>query len=355
MPDVLLFGATGFTGKLTAQALADRGVSFAISGRNRDKLEALAEETGGPEIRVASAGDTEALTEALEGTRVLITCVGPFIELGETAAEAAVKAGVHYIDSTGEQAFVAQLIDKLDDRARRAGIAMAPAMGFDEVPADVAATMATEDMERPKLVMSYSLPSQGSVGTAKSAIDIITRKGPWIVAGKQELVSAGERERWSPMPPPLGPRRAVSFPLAEGRLAPLHLDLEGLELYVTLGEAQRIGLKGLPLLRALMTISLTRSAIEGLVGRLTNPPEGAGRNARWTILAEARSGSSARKVTLQGRDVYGLTAELLATAAVRMCEADFDQKGVVSPVQAVGLDRLQKVLIDNDVSIQTFD
>jgi short subunit dehydrogenase-like uncharacterized protein len=354
MPDVLLFGATGFTGKLTARALSDRGVSFAVAGRDRARLEQVAQDSGASGLAVAPA-EANAIEKAIEdvgGVRTLLTCVGPFHRLGHGAAEAAVRAGVNYIDSTGEQFFIGELLERYDERARAAGVAMAPAMAFDEVPADVVATLATEDMQRPELVLTYALPSNGSVGTVISGIDIISRPGPWIVDGEQLMISAGDHERWAPMPPPLGPRRGVSFPLAEGRLAPLHLDLADLQLYVTVGNAQRIGLKTLPLLRAALRAPLGRNILESVFGRIANPPDG---TERWTLLAEAQSGENRRSVAIKGSDVYGLSAQLLAAGAERMCEPDFDQKGVVSPVQAVGLDRLQKVLIDNDVSIETFE
>src|SRR3954463_3669649 len=102
MPRVVLFGATGYTGRLTAAEMARRGLDFAIAGRNKSKLEALAETTGNPPIHVADVDDVDALVAALEGARVLITCVGPFTELGETAVEAALRAKVNYADSTGE-------------------------------------------------------------------------------------------------------------------------------------------------------------------------------------------------------------------------------------------------------------
>jgi short subunit dehydrogenase-like uncharacterized protein len=356
MPDVLLFGATGYTGKLTARALSDRGVSFVVAGRDRSRLEEVARDCRAVSTATASA-DAEELVDVIEdggGFKVLLTCVGPFHRLGHAAAEAAVRAGVNYIDSTGEQFFIANLLDDYDARAREIGIAMAPAMAFDEVPADVAATLATEDMERPELVLTYALPSQGSAGTAKSALDVISRAGPWIIDGEQILISAGEHERWAPMPAPLGPRRAVSFPFGEGRLAPLHLDLADFQTYVTLGGAQRVGLKALPALRAALRTPLGRNLLEGMIGLVARPPEPGEATTPWTILAEASSGDKRRSVALSGNDVYGLSARLLATAASRMCEPDFDQKGVVSPVQAVGLDRLQKELIDNDVSIDTF-
>jgi short subunit dehydrogenase-like uncharacterized protein len=355
MPDVLLFGATGYTGKLTARALSDREIPFAVAGRDRARLERVAEESGATGSIVADA-DPDSLSAALSDSdfKVLLSCVGPFHRLGDAAAEAAVRTETHYIDSTGEQIFIRRLIDAYDARARAAGVAMAPALAFDEVPADVAATLATEDMDRPELVLTYALPSQGSEGTARTAIDIISRPGPWITEGQQVLVSAGERERWAPMPPPLGPRRAASFPFAECALAPLHIDLSDFQTYVTLGTAQRLGLKAVPALRAAMNTSLGRTILEEIMGRVTRPPRDED-STPWTILAEAQSRDKRRNVALSGGNVYGLSAELLARGAGRMCEPDFDQKGVLSPVQAVGLDRLQKELIDNNVTIETFE
>src|SRR5688572_21014188 len=165
MPDILLFGATGYTGQLTAHALARRGADFAIAGRSRDKLEMLASVTGNPDVRIAGVGDVDALSRALQDVKVLITCVGPFEELGDTAVEAALRTGTHYVDSTGEGSFVARLARERSEHARTKGIAMAPCLGFDEVPADVAATLATEGMDRPDLTLTYSVPKTASAGT----------------------------------------------------------------------------------------------------------------------------------------------------------------------------------------------
>lgn len=355
MPDILLFGATGYTGKLTAQALARRGADFAIAGRNHAKLEALAAETNDPEIRVADAGDVDALVDALEGVKVMITCVGPFVQVGHSAVEAALRAGCHYIDSTGEGVFIRDLITHHDLAARDRGIAMAPALGFDEVPADVAATLATEGFTNSDLTLTYALPSTPSSGTAKSVIGIVCSEGQWIVDGETVEIRAGQHERWAPMPPPLGPRLSVSYPLAEGHLAPLHLDLHNLRLYGTAARPQAIALKALPLLRPVVTFGPVQSALEGLIDRAVKPPQGKARNAPWTILAEATSEGQRRNVALAGRDVYGLTAETLTAAALHMSEEDFSGTGVLSPVQAVGIDRLQKELIDHGVSIDVYE
>ena len=356
MPDILLFGATGYTGRLTAEALARKGANFAIAGRNKSKCYALADETSGPEVRIASVGDTDSLVAALEDVKVLITCVGPFLELGDTAVEAALRAKVHYIDSTGEGSFVARLVER-DADARDAGIVMAPCMGFDEVPADVAATLATEGMQGADLILTYAIPQNGSKGTIRSALQIITSEGQWIRDGRPIMIRAGQERRWAPMPPPLGPKQTVGFPLSEGRLAPMHLDLKSLSIFVTSGTLQRYGIEyGLPLLGKALNTPWGQWLLDKALQPLPEGPNEEQRaKGRWTILAEASSGDRWRNVALSGRDVYGLTGELLSAAAMRMASDDFEGAGVKAPVQATGLDTLQKELLANDVSIDTYE
>lgn len=357
MPDILLFGATGYTGRLAAEALARKGASFAIAGRNKAKLYALADEVGGPEVRVASVGDVDALVAALEDVKVLITTVGPFTELGETAVEAALRAKVHYIDSTGEGPFIGRLIQERDEAAREAGIVMAPSMGFDEVPADVAATLATEGTPGADLVLSYALPRTPSKGTLRSTLGIVTSEGPWIENGQTRMIRAGDEHRWAPMPPPLGPKSSVSFPLAEGRLAPLHLDLQSLRIFVTSGTLERFGIKyGLGPLKKVLETSWGQWAFEKAIAPLREGPDDERRhNERWTILAEASSGRTWRNVALTGSDVYGLTAEFLTTAAMKLAHDGATNVGVCAPVQAVGLETLQKELIDHGASIDIYE
>jgi short subunit dehydrogenase-like uncharacterized protein len=356
MPDVLLFGATGYTGKLTAEVLAEEGVDFVIAGRDGTKLDALAARVGGPDVRIVSAGDVDALTEALSDVKVLITCVGPFVELGDTAAEAAIRAGVHYIDSTGESVFIQRLVEGFDARAREAGIAMAPALGFDEVVADVAATLATQGMDDAELALSYALPSYGSAGTVKSSLGIITAPARFISDGVPYRVEPGELGRWAPMPAPLGPRYGISIALGETRLAPLHLSLKSLGTYVTVARGMRTALRvSAPLLRAVTRNDALRDLARGLIDRGGEGPDDDKRErSRFTILAEARAGRSWRNVSLQGTDVYGLTAHTLSAGAKRFLEAGFDGRGVVAPVQALGSDNAQKVLIDRGVTIDTY-
>jgi short subunit dehydrogenase-like uncharacterized protein len=356
MADIVLFGATGYTGRLTAHALARRGVNFAIAGRNSSKLEDLASATGDPDIRLAHVGDILGLVKAIEGARVLISCVGPFVELGRTAAAAAIQAGVNYVDSTGEGLFVDLLIREFDAKARSANIAMAPSLGFDEVPADVGVTLATEGMRSPAVTVTYATPTTASVGTIRSALGIITAAGWHVRNGNLAELRTGDHERWAPMPPPLGVRRSLSAPLAIGRVAPMHIDFDSLDVYMTIGSLQRLMMRsGLPLARIALATPLVRSVLSSMLERLPEGPTGEARKGRWTVLVEARSREGFRNVILTGRDFYGLTAELLAAASITMADEKYSPRGVLAPVQAIGLETLQKELIDQGVSIETFE
>ena len=356
MPGVVLFGATGYTGRLAAHAMARRGLDFKIAGRNRAKLERLADETGGPEIAVAAVDDVDALTRALDDARVLVTCVGPFVELGDTAVEAALRAGCHYIDSSGEHDFIARLIERYGDRAQAAGIALAPAFGFDEVPADVAVSLACEEMEAPEAVITFAVPTTGSAGTIRSGLGVLTSEGSRVEAGRFARVTAGDSTRWAPMPPPLGVRLSTSFPFAIGRLAPLHTHFASLQTFATVGRPQYVAVRlARPLLRAVLTTAWGRRLADIAASRLPEGPGEAARQKFWTVLAEARSGHRWRNVIVTGRDLYGVSGEFLAAGAEAFRAEDFGAAGVVSPVQAVGLHWLQKEMIELSVTIETYE
>lgn len=356
MPEVLLFGATGFTGRLTANALARRGADFVISGRNREKLERLATETGDPEIRVAAVGDVAALAGALGDVKVLITCVGPFIEMGQTAVEAALRAKVHYVDSTGEAPFISQLIETKTEQARAADIAMVSAMGFDEVPADSAATLASEGMTQADVTLTYSVPMNPTTGTLRSVAGVVAPGCPWIRDGERVWVRVGEHERWAPMPSPLGPKASMSFPFSESLLAPLHLDVNNFQTYATVKAAERLGVKAAgPFLKYLDT-AVVKAGIEKILERLPEGPTDEQRTSgRWTVLAEARAGSSWRNVVLTGTDVYGLTAEFLSAGALKIAREGPSDTGVVAPVQAVGIETWQKEFAEHGVGVEIYE
>jgi hypothetical protein len=240
-------------------------------------------------------------------------------------------------------------------------------MGLDEVPADLAASLATEGLDDADLTLTYAFPTTASAGTIRSALGILSGPGHFIANGRRVAVAVGARRRWAPLPPPVGPRPSISAPLAELELAPLHLRLRGLATYVAVGPLVDFGARyGLSSLAFLLRWGPVRDALgaaltQALPGvgeeTLGGDKEVGGETTRgwWTILAEARHESQWRNVTLMGRDLYGTSARLLASGAAALADREFSASGVISPVQAAGRDFWHKELIDAGVSVETYE
>jgi short subunit dehydrogenase-like uncharacterized protein len=149
--DIVLYGATGFVGALTAAHLARRAgeeqgepVRVALAGRSREKLEALRAELSGAdplasrwEVVAVDAADAAGLRALAARTRVLATTVGPYEAHGREVARACAEEGTHYADLTGEVLFVRWSLDELDARARDTGASIVHACGFDSIPSDL--------------------------------------------------------------------------------------------------------------------------------------------------------------------------------------------------------------------------
>lgn len=131
---LLVYGATGYTGKLIVKAAIEARLPIVLSGRNEAKLNALASEFG-LEFRTAAVDDPSSLARALAGTVAVLNAAGPFRVTSPPLVEASLRAGVHYLDVTGE-ALVIDAASGSHDEARRRGVMVMPAVGFDVVPSD---------------------------------------------------------------------------------------------------------------------------------------------------------------------------------------------------------------------------
>jgi len=120
MLKIVVFGATGYTGELTVEALVKRGLKPILAGRNASRLNEIAKRFG-LSYRLADVSDLESVKSLVEKDDILISTVGPFMRYGRTAVEAAVAKGAHYIDSTGEPEFVRCVVDEFDHLAKQSG------------------------------------------------------------------------------------------------------------------------------------------------------------------------------------------------------------------------------------------
>src|SRR3954471_13227383 len=143
--DVVLFGATGFTGRLVADYLAQRArtLRWAIAGRSRDKLAQVKSDLvkGDPaladlEVLVADAADPAALASVAKDARVVCTTVGPYAVHGRELAAACAGQGTDYCDLAGEVTFIRDSIDRNHTRAEQTGARIVHCCGFDSIPSD---------------------------------------------------------------------------------------------------------------------------------------------------------------------------------------------------------------------------
>jgi len=202
--DIALLGATGFTGGLTADYLSTHlppGASWAIAGRQLSKLESVADRIdalGGvrPEIISADTGNADSMAALAKSTKVLITTVGPYVQLGEPAVKAAAEAGIAYVDLTGEPEFVDDMWLKYHAVAQQTGARIIHACGFDSIPYDLGVLFTVEQMPEgvPLDVKGY-IRAGGtfSGGTYHSAVGAFSRL-------RQSASTAAQRKKLEPRP-----------------------------------------------------------------------------------------------------------------------------------------------------------
>lgn len=140
--DLIVFGATGYVGKLTAQYVlgaAPAGARIALAGRSLDKLTAVRDEFGATdrELVVADTGDHDAMDAMAARTTAIVTTVGPYLRYGMPLVAACAKAGTHYADLTGEPLFIRDAIDGHHDEAVRTGAKIVNSCGYDSIPSDL--------------------------------------------------------------------------------------------------------------------------------------------------------------------------------------------------------------------------
>ena len=198
--DIVLFGATGFVGALTAEYLATHapeGLRWAIAGRSEEKLQALRERLpGGAEVGVlrADVADPASLRELAGHARVVATTVGPYVTYGEELVAACAESGADYLDLTGEPEFVDRMYVRHDARARETGARLVHACGFDSVPHDLGVYFTVRQLPEgvPLRVDGFvTADATFSGGTFASALGQFAR-------GRQMIAAARDRGRHEP-------------------------------------------------------------------------------------------------------------------------------------------------------------
>ena len=351
MAEIVLFGATGYTGALTARAMLDRGLSPVLAGRNPVALQSLSNRLGGLRTRVADVADADSMARLVRSGEVLVSTVGPFARHGQPALEAALAAGAHYLDSTGEPAFIRRVFEQCHDRATAAGCALVPAFGYDYVPGNAAGAAALERAGPASVRLDIGYFATGgrfamSQGTAASLAGALLEPGLLFNDGRLQAGYAGLRTRRFDVDG--SSRAALTVPGSECIALPANYPrLRDVNVYLgwfgalspalSLGSRAQVALFRLPGYRRLLA---------SLAGRLQSSGRGpdAARRASsgsWIVaVASDAQGRPLATATLRGVDGYTYTARMLAWGAEQALCGGLRGVGTLGPVAAFGLPRL---------------
>ncbi len=350
---IVLFGATGYTGDLTARALARRGARPMLAGRSAARLEALAAELGGLETQVADVSDPGSVRALVGRGDVLLSTVGPFARWGEPAVRAAVAAGAHYVDSTGEGPFIRRVFEEFGTGAQAAGCGLLTAMGYDWAPGNLAGALALRDAgpDAARVDVGYFITGRGGLsgGTRASTAGVMVEPS-FAWRGGRLVTERGAARRRSFE---LRGRslQAVSVGTTEAFTLPrLQPGLREVGVYLGWFGPASPALQGLSaVLAGAAKVPGVRAGLGGLAARLvkgsTGGPDAPARALSGSVvIAEARSpaGDVLARVRLEGGNGYDLTAEILAWAAERCAAGDLRGTGALGPVDGFGLDVVER-------------
>ncbi|MFB9236040.1 saccharopine dehydrogenase family protein [Plantactinospora siamensis] len=365
--DLVLFGATGFTGGLTARYLARTappGLRWAIAGRNRDKLAALRADLAADDpalaelpLVLADSTDPAALARVAAESRVVASTVGPYQRYGEPLVAACAAAGTDYLDITGEPEFVDDMYLRHHATAEATGARLVHACGFDSVPHDLGAYYTVRQLPRDvpiRLAGYVRVGGRFSAGTYHSALLAISRQRQTAAVGRA-------RRRAEPRP---ADRRVRAVPGRPGRVAEAGwwaLPLPTIDPQVIRRSAAALPAYGpdftyshYAAFRRLHMAAATVAGLAGVAGTMRVPPArdwllgrmaaGAGpsaeRRARsWFTVRFVGAGGGRRVVTeVTGGDPgYDETAKMLGEAALCLALDDLPRTaGQVTTAVAMG-------------------
>ncbi|MGI8891552.1 MAG: saccharopine dehydrogenase family protein [Chthoniobacterales bacterium] len=309
-----LMGAYGHTGRFVIAELLGRGITPILVGRDLPKLETLAEKYPALERRVASVEDPASLDRALEGAQVVVNCAGPFLDTAAPVIEAALRARIHYVDVAAEQTAVFDTFERYHEQARHAEILVTPALAFYGGLSDLLATAAMGDWKSADTIsVAVALDSwQPTLGTRLTG-----ERNP----GQRFVFSHGQLARadsppnrpWT-FPEPFGFQEVVCVPLAETITMPRHLRISEILPYINVAPLAELSDPETP---------------------APKPADERGRSAQvFLVDVVVRRGSEERRALARGRDIYWVTAPIVAGAVERILAGQMTGTGTIPAGEA---------------------
>ena len=388
--DIVLWGATGFTGRLVADYLVrnylggESGLRLALAGRNREKLEGIANEVGAPQlpILVGDSFDADSLNAIASKAEVLITTVGPYAKYGAEVVAACVRNGTDYCDLTGETHFVRAMIDAHEEEAKTTGARIVHCCGYDSIPSDLGTLMVQEAFKqrhgkyasqvKMAAVQMRGAPSGGTIASMLNMVDEMKENpglrkilgnpyalNPKGVRGPDKRDQTGARfDRDLDMWTGTFVMAAINTRIVRRSHALMGLPWgEGFRYSEVMGTGK--GAKGWSRAASLtvgvialmgsLALPLTRPFVEK---RLPSPGEGPDQEAREkgsfkTLFVALGDGGVERAIVADRRDPgYGSTAVMLSEAAICLALEGAQLEcggGILTPATAMGMRLVERL------------
>jgi short subunit dehydrogenase-like uncharacterized protein len=332
---ILIYGTTGYTGKLIAKAAVECGVRPILAGRNIEKVKAVAEPLG-LVGRAFDLGATATLDAALKDVSVVLCVAGPFSATARPMAEACIRNRVHYLDITGE-IDVFEALASRDAEARRQGVMLLPGVGFDVAPSDcLAAHLKRRLPDASDLKLYVSLGDDMSRGTAKTMIEAIAagtrmRRGGRLVS--HDRAEAGSCD--------FGEGERATFQVSWGDVATAFhsTGIPNIEVHFEATSAVKALVRMPRLVKSFLGFGFMQSFLKASVDRMPEGPGEAARRAGRAILVGVARNDRAGSVRsrLRTQEGYSLTVATALDAARRVAAGEV-KPGFQTPSLAFGAD-----------------
>lgn len=331
----LIYGVTGYTGKLIAQMAAAKGLSPTLAGRNEDKVKAVAGPLG-MNWCAFDLSDTAALYKALQGVTTVLHIAGPFSATSKPMADACIATGTHYLDITGE-IDVFEALAKRDAEAKATGVMLLPGVGFDVVPSDcLAAHLKSRLPGATNLEIFIQFSGRPSRGTAKTGVEAIGTPARVRRSGRITGLDAPQFKHFS-----LGGKDHEGVTVSWGDVSTAYhsTGIPNITVYFeAVGQIRQ--LSNMP--KFLRRIFATRLGQRFLKAQIDKMPEGPSDEERAKsschLLGIASNGSGEEaKTLLTTPDGYSLTAETALHIAEQVDMGHY-KPGFQTPSRAYGPD-----------------
>jgi len=336
MQDFLIYGANGYTGALIAREAVARGRWPILAGRNATTLATLAGELG-LEHRVFSLDSPAAMAEGIRDVVAVLHCAGPFAHTSRPMTDACLRAGIHYLDITGEVA-VFEALAARDAEAKGAGVMLLPGVGFDVVPSDcLAAHLKGRLPSATHLALGFSTLGKISRGTATTIAENLHRGGLVRQNGVLKRVPAAWKTRVIDFG--AGPVKAMTIPWGDVSTAYHSTGIQNVEVYA----AASLGMRLVARASRYLGWLLGSRPVQGLLRRRIRasppgPTEQEREKGKSFLWGEATDGAGGKVVSrLQGPDGYTLTVRT-ALAVLEGVLAGEAPPGFQTPSKVYGAD-----------------